>query len=37
VVGLFLLWKYEVETIWLILAGVIISLAKFYLFEAKVL
>lgn len=32
VVGLFLLWKYEVETIWLILAGVIISLAKFYLF-----
>jgi chromate transporter len=32
VVGLILLWKYEVETIWLILAGVIISLAKFYLF-----
>ncbi|NMB62012.1 MAG: chromate efflux transporter [Chloroflexi bacterium] len=32
VVGLFLLWKYEVETIWLILAGVIISLVKFYLF-----
>jgi len=31
-VGLFLLWKYEVETIWLILAGVLISLIKFYLF-----
>ena len=31
-VGLIFLWKYEVETIWLILAGVAISLIKFYLF-----
>lgn len=31
-VGLVFLWKYEVETIWLILAGVAISLIKFYLF-----
>lgn len=31
-VGLLLLWKFEIETIWLILAGVAISLIKFYLF-----
>jgi len=31
-IGLFLLWKYKIETVWLILAGIVISLIKFYLF-----
>ncbi|HAF62412.1 MAG TPA: chromate transporter [Anaerolineaceae bacterium] len=31
-VGLVLLWKYKVETVWLILGGVAISLIKFYVF-----
>ena len=30
--GLVLLWKFKIETIWLILAGVAISLIKFYVF-----
>lgn len=31
-VGLFLLWKYKTETIYLIIGGIAISLIKFYLF-----
>jgi len=32
IVGLLLLWRYKVETIWLIIGGIAISLIKFYLF-----
>jgi chromate transporter len=32
VTGLFLLWRYKVETIYLVLAGIAISLIKFYVF-----
>lgn len=31
-VGLFLLWRYKVETIWLIIGGIIISVVKFNFF-----
>jgi chromate transporter len=31
-VGLILLWRYKVETVYLVLAGIAISLMKFYLF-----